>query len=396
MIQSIVIHYDEIALKGKNRHYFEHALVRNLNDFLKFGGFDLRAQNAWGRIYIDGNTKGLSKEDTQKLKESLSLFPGVSYFGFAFVAQNYEADKQEIAKIFVPKLQNTTFRVSAKRVNKNFPLNSSEIERDFANTLFEIEPNLSASMRDFETELQVELLHDKILFYIKEKSIGGLPTGTSGKIISSISAGFDSPVASFLMQKRGAKLEFLHFHAKEKTGNEPFSAVKELVQTLSNYQGYAKLYTVDVLDIQKHIAQNAPDKLRIVLLRRSFLRVANSLANTLNAQAICTGDSLGQVASQTIENLLAVNEASSLPVLRPLIGFNKSEIIDLSRKIKTHNTSSRPCDDACALFVPKNPETKAKLDEVLKVESNLNLEPLEQKALSLAQVFEFKYGKEIS
>ncbi len=390
MQYKIVVHYDEIALKGGNRCLFEEALVRNLNRFLSAHGYAVRALNSWGRIFIPVVDLSVAKD----ICEGLKIFPGVSNFGIAISIPKDEPD-DELAEFFVPKLSDTVFRVSAKRVDKSYPFTSQETERAFAEKLFSINQNLSVSMKGFDTELQIEILHSEKLYYIKEKGIGGLPSGSSGSAVSLLSAGFDSPVASYLLQKRGARVFPIHFHAREKTGKDPEIAVKDIAQILSRFQGELSVALVSVLDIQKHIAENAKDKLRIVLLRRSFMRMASLYAEQTGALSLVTGDSLGQVASQTMENIYAVDEASVLPVFRPLIGLNKSEIIDISRFIATHDISARPCEDTCAMFVPKNPETKAKLKEVIAEENKLNLSELEKNAINQMEFTRFMYGQRV-
>ncbi len=387
MYKKIILHYDEIALKGGNRRMFEEKLVSNLNAWSRAQGFALRAQNSWGRIFMTVDIEAYEN----KIVESLRLFPGVSNFGIAY-SLGLEDDEASLAEEFTNKLQGRVFRVTANRVNKNFQLTSQEQERMFAEKLFDSEPGLQVSMKEFDTELQIEILHKEKLFYLKERGLGGMPSGVSGKIVTLLSAGFDSPVASFTLQKRGAFVLPIHFHSREKTGREPEKAVRELAKILSKYQGKLDLALVSVFPIQKHISKKAKDKLRIVLLRRSFMRLATLYAKKHSALALSTGDSLAQVASQTLENISVVSEATGMPVLRPLIGMNKQEIINLSKSIDTHNISAMPCEDTCALFVPKKPETKANLQEVLEEERKLDLQNLEKLAIENMEIVSFNYG----
>ncbi len=385
MWDKAVVHYDEIAIKGKNRSFFEKALVRELNCKFKKENLTARAQNSWGRIYITD-----LGDDIEKVRQILQRTPGVAYFGFAKELNSY-TELLDFAPKAAELVKSSTFRVSAKRIDKSFSKKSFEIEREFASKMFESDPKLKVNLKDFEKELKIELLSkSKILFYVKEKSLGGLAVSSSGRAVLLLSAGFDSPVAGFLLQKRGVEIFPLHFHSAPKTGQEPIEATKELARILSKNQCKMQLALAPVLEVQKYIANNAPEKLRIVLLRRVFARIANKYAEKVGALALITGESVGQVASQTLENIFVINQASQMPILRPLSGMNKNEIIDIARKIGTYEISARPCEDTCSLFLPDNPETKAHLDEVLKVESNLpDLKLLEDKVLESLEIVEF-------
>ncbi len=374
----LVIHYDEIAIKGKNRILFERQLASNLKRLLFELGVDAKVQNSWGRIFILAE---LSESQRDSLMMRLEFFPGVSNFGFALVSGKSWEELKGLAKFFTDTLKQGSFRVSCKRIDKSFSKSSQEIERDFGAALFEKERNLKVSLKNFDFELKIEVLHNEILAYINHKGLGGLPVKSSGKAAALLSAGFDSPVASFMMMKRGVEIYPIHFHAEEKVGPEATQAVKDLRDTLAKMQPEMPLALVDVFKIQKYIAQEAPEKLRIVLLRRVFNRIASRYAKSLGALALVTGESVGQVASQTLENILTSNDAASLPVLRPLSGMNKEEIIQISRNIGTYDISARPCDDTCSLFLPENPETKARLDKVLDIERALvELPKLEDEA----------------
>ncbi len=362
-----VVNYDEIALKGRNRHVFEEKLVANINFAFKKGGLDLRARNSRGRIFIDGKIDELS---AQKAQEILSFIPGISGFGLYFKFESLKDLYDNAPEIFADKISGS-FRVTAKRADKSFEKKSNELEREFAEKLFDINPNLNAKMKDFDQELMIEVLNEGIFVYFKKKGIGGLPTGVSGKAVLLMSAGFDSPVAGFMMQKRGIEIYPLHFHSMPKTGPEPTEAVKELAGKLASFQNNMTLSLVPVLELQRYIAMNGPEKLRIVLLRRAFMRMASRYAKKQACLAIITGESVGQVASQTLENIFATNEEAEYPVLRPLCGMNKNEIIGMASKIGTAKISSRPCEDTCSLFLPERPETKAKMQEVLEVEKSL-------------------------
>ena len=393
-----IVHYDEIALKGKNRADFERQLLRNLDEMLKHRLPGLRARNARGRMFIVPRQPDapLPEDWQDSLRAALSLFPGVAYFGFTEVAEKSMEALEALAPVFAERVMGHTFRVTARRTDKRFALTSTEIERAFGAAIFRAAPDgsLKAAMRNFEREVQVEVLQHAIVVYVKEPGIGGLAVGSSGRAVPLLSAGFDSPVATFLMMKRGVKAHPLHFHSMPLVSDESVEAAKDLARRLSEIQGRLTLALVPVLPIQEHIREHAPERLRIVLLRRSFMRLACAYATDIGALALITGESVGQVASQTLENMRAIDDAATLPVLRPLCGMNKREIIDLARKIGTERTSARPCDDTCSLFLPRRPETRARLDAVLAAETKLDLAPLEEEALANRELVHFVFGEE--
>ena len=395
---AVIIHYDEIALKGGKRRAFEDRLVSNLNAMLKARGLPLRVRNGWGRIFLhvlEGAT--LPEGWQEEVRAALSLFPGVANFGFVEVAGKDMAALEALAPKLVQRVIGHAFRVTARRTDKRFALKSFEIERAFAAAMFRAAPDgtLKAAMRGYEREVHIEVLTDEIVVYVKEPGIGGLAVGSSGNAVSLLSAGFDSPVASFMLMKRGVRVFPVHFHSSPLVSDEALEAARELAQRLSAFQGRLTLTLIPVLPIQEHIRDRAPEHLRIVLLRRSFMRLASLHAEQVRALALITGESVGQVASQTLENMLVIDAAATLPVLRPLSGLNKREIIDLARQIGTEDVSARPCDDTCSLFLPKAPETKAKLKQVLAAEQRLSdLAALERAALEEAELVHFAWGEE--
>ncbi len=391
----VVVHYDEIALKGKKRKFFEERLVANLNDFLRNDGIPMRARKSWGRIFIEP-----LQEDTdmsaheEQLRSRLRLIPGISNYGFALsVPKDYES-LLSTAPALAERAAGGTFRVTARRTDKSFPKRSQEIEREYGAAMLRTGQPLKVSLKHFDSEAHIEVLDREIIAYLKERGIGGLAVGSSGRIVSLISAGFDSPVASFMLMKRGARILPLHFHSAPVTSDEPIAAVHDLCATLSSIQGRLTLALVPVIGIQQHLEEHAPEKLRIVLLRRSFMRLSCRYAQDSGALALATGESLGQVASQTLENMRAIDDAAFLPVMRPLCGLNKTEIIDIARGIGTAEISARPCEDTCALFVPKSPETKAKMREVLTAEEKLDLSRMEDEAMAGLETVHFAWGSE--
>ena len=402
----VIIHYDEIALKGGRRKQFEQQLVAALNGFLKADGVPMRARRDWGRIFIesidDGNGgeagEGGSAPFEEALRRRLRLVPGISNFGFARSVGKSADELMALAPELAARAAGGTFRVTARRTDKSFPLRSQELERRFGAAMLRAreEPgDLKVSLKHFDHEVRIEVLDSQIVAYVKERGIGGLAVCSSGRMVSLLSAGFDSPVASFMMMKRGARVLPLHFHSVPLTSDEPLAAVHDLCGQLSNIQGRVKLALAPVAGIQRHLEDEAPEPLRIVLLRRSFMRLACRYAARNGALALITGESLGQVASQTVENMRATDAAAELPVMRPLCGLNKTEIIDIARRIGTEAISARPCEDTCALFVPRAPETRARLDKVLTVEEKLSLAELENEALDGLEYAHFEWGREM-
>ena len=233
-------------------------------------------------------------------------------------------------------------------------------------------------MKDQEYTLYIDILDNNkaIIYSDKIKGQGGLPSGTSGKVISLISSGFDSPVASFQVMKRGAKALFVHFHSYPQTNKASLDNVGKIVKILNKYQYKSTLYLVPFLNIQKEIHLKCNQSLKVILYRRLMIRIAENIAHKERARALVTGESLGQVASQTIENIQAVNEVANLSILRPLIGTDKEDIIDMSKKIGTFDISSAPYEDCCSLFVPKHPETRARIEDVLEEEKKLDIEKI--------------------
>jgi thiamine biosynthesis protein ThiI len=394
--ERLIIHYDEIALKGGRRRQFEEQLINNLNEWARARDIPLRARKAWGRIFLDEIGEGLPAAAEEEVRKTLRLFPGVSSFGFIRTAPRDMEALLALAPDMAGLVTQGTFRVTARRTDKRFPLRSFEIERAFAAAMFRARGGeLKAAMRNFDREVHIEVLQDEIVVYVKEPGIGGLAVGSSGRAVALLSAGFDSPVASFMMMKRGVRVLPLHFHSAPQTSDEPIEAARDLCQRLSEFQGSLKLALAPVIDIQRHIEACAPEPLRIVLLRRSFMRIACAWARRTGARALITGESVGQVASQTLENMLVIDHAATLPVLRPLAGLNKREIIDLARRIGTEHISARPCEDTCALFLPRAPETRARLDRTLEAEERLKLQELEGAVLENLELVRFRFGREI-
>lgn len=399
MQEIIIIHYHEIALKGQNRAFFEDALLRNIKLSLNSEKIS-EIIKLFDRIIIKLN----SESDKNSIRGKLRKVFGIAYFAAGWEGScDMEILSREIWSVVKDKMFNS-FRVTAKRSDKSFKYNSGDVNNVLGSYLWnkieESRKKPKVDLKNYDLNVVVEITSKKIFFYLaqsmnessgKIKGLAGFPPGVSGKLISLISGGFDSPVASWKMMRRGANLVFVHFHSYPSTSLASKENVKELIRVLTEYQFYSKAYFIPFLDIQKAIMLNCDPDYGVILYRRFMMRLADEIAKKENAKALVTGDSLGQVASQTLENIVAVSMAVDLPILRPLIGENKEDIIELSEKIGAFKISSQSQEDCCSLFVPKHPKTKADLAVVEKIEKKLDVDGLMRDALNRAEIEEFRY-----
>lgn len=387
----IVCHYSEIGLKGKNRSFFENKLIENIRQALK-PEFLEWVKRIPGRIVIKLSPEGL--KNSKIVRKKLERVFGISYFAFALTC---EPKLEEIAKTslkLVESLRGKTFKIETKRSDKTFPYSSGQINALVGEYVLKRTKGKRVKLESPKITCFIEILPKIVFLYTEKiKGLGGLPVTTAGKVVSLLSGGIDSPVASFLMQRRGAKIIFLHFHAYPYTTKASIEKAKKIVQALNKYQFSSKLYLVPFAEIQKEILLKTQAKFRVILYRRAMFRIGEKIAKKENAQALVTGESLGQVASQTLENIKVIDEATNLPVFRPLIGFDKEEIIQIAKDIDTYEISILPHQDCCARFLPTHPETKAKIEEIRKEEKKLNLKKIINKALKDAEIKIITYEK---
>ncbi len=355
----IVIHYHELALKGKNRDWFEKKLAENIKTALP----KTAVKRQYGRILV----KNCDILDIEKLR---NIF-GISSFSSALSAElDIEKIKQAALKLLKDKKFNS-FRVTAKRSNKNFPLSSMDINREVGSAIAET-LDKKVKLNDHDMECFIEITEKEALLYTEKiKGQGGLPLGTGGKGVCLLSGGIDSPVAAYRMMKRGMRVVFVHFHSYPYTSKASIEKVEELKTCLEKFQPRSKFINIPFAPIQKEIVARVPDRYRVIFYRRFMLRMAENIAKKEKAQCLITGESLGQVASQTIENLSVIGQAARIPVLRPLIAYDKEEIIELAKKIGTFEISIRPHDDCCTFLMPRQAETKARINDILKIEKGL-------------------------
>jgi len=378
----VIIHYGEIALKGGNRKSFEEKLVDNIKKSLKANGVVFNyAKRISGRILVE-----TQKENKKEIKSSLQKVFGIIYFVFAQQShQDIESIKNKAIEIL--KTENfESFKVITKRGNKKFSLNSQQINEQVGEAILE-ESGIRVDLHNPDIILYIEITEKFAFLYTKKfAGCGGLPLGVSSKAVSLISGGIDSPVASYLMMKRGVENIFVHFYSTQQGYEQSLEKVRDILRVLKKYQQTVKVYFVPFSDVQKEIVLKTKADFRVVLYRRIMFLVANEIAVKEKAKALITGESVGQVASQTLENMLAVEEAVILPVLRPLAGWDKQEIMDLAKKIETYEVSILPHLDCCSMFAPEHPSTKADLKQVKKQEKKLKVKKLIKKALKECQV----------
>lgn len=360
----VLVHYHEIGLKGHNRGRFEQKLVDNINNLTK--DFPVaKCHRMSGRIVVflkDGATK----EEQTSLFSFLAKIPGVQRVSAGFKC---DAEYDTMKKLAVEALADAgnfqTFKVQARRNHTNFEPNSQVINNEIGSVLCDAFPDKTVKMKGVDVQVNVEVVENKCFICAASKpGVGGLPVGTSGKVICMLSSGIDSPVATWRMAKRGATCIGIHFSGRPQTSDTSEFLVEDIARTLSKTGCMKEFWVCPIGDYQRKIALECEPKLRIVLYRRLMFRVANALAEKCGAKAIVTGESLGQVASQTMENMIATADASEKMVLRPLIGLDKLEIIDQAKQIETFEISSQDASDCCTLFMPKMPETHADLAEV--------------------------------
>ena len=370
-MDSVLIRYHEIALKKGNRPYFTELLKRNLVTAVKdLGVKEIRSLPA--RLLL---TFKNDIDQTTVVGRIRSVF-GVANFS---PVERTPRDLDVIQSRILDSLNGmsfSSFRIETQRGDKNFPLTSPEINRQLGAPVKE-RSGARVDLTNPELTVTVEILpRDAFFGFNRIQGAGGLPVGASGRVVSLISGGIDSPVAAYRMMQRGCRLIFVHFHSAPYLDKTSQEKVRTLVSTLTRHQYLSRLYLVPFGEIQRQIVTAVARPLRVVLYRRMMLRIAEALARTTKAKALVTGESLAQVASQTLDNMAVIQQASTLPILRPLVGMDKQEIVDQARRIGTFDISSIPDQDCCQLFVPKHPATKARTREVEEAEASFNVQEM--------------------
>ena len=383
-MDSVLIRYHEIALKKGNRAYFTELLKRNILASVKdLGAKEIRSLPA--RLVLTFR----NEIDSDTLSRRISSVFGIANFS---LVQRTERDIDQLRSQILTGLNGahfSSFRIDTQRGDKSFPLNSPEINRQLGAAVRE-KTHARVDLTNPEFTVYVEILPKDTYFgFNKLPGAGGLPVGASGRLLSLISGGFDSPVAAYRMMQRGCRVNFVHFHSAPYQDKTSQDKVRELVKLLTRHEFQSRLYMVPFGEIQRQIVAAVARPLRVVLYRRMMLRIAEHIARKEKARALVTGESLGQVASQTLENMTVIQQAVTLPILRPLVGMDKQEIVDQARRIGTFETSSIPDQDCCQLFVPKHPATKARFDEVEADEAKLDINDLVRYGLENSSTEQF-------
>lgn len=372
----------EIALKKLNRKYFEDKLIKHMRRAIKDIGCK-KIYKEQGKIYIEGEEK--------KLDQMINRIKNI--FGIVYISpcirinrniEDIETEIEDIKKVSIEMIKKqlnsrdiSTFKVETKRIDKRFPIKSPDFSSKIGGVILDEFESLKVNVHDPDLYLNIDIKQKSIYIYTEKiKGHGGLPVGSSGKALLLLSGGIDSPVAGFLMAKRGLELSAVHYHSYPFTSERAEEKVKELAEIISRYTGELKIYSVNILEIQKAINEKCPEREMTIISRRFMMRIAERIAKEKGLQALITGESLGQVASQTIEGLNATNSSIDLPVFRPLIGLDKTDIVDISREIETYETSIQPFEDCCTVFLPKHPVTKPRLKDIEKSEQELDIESL--------------------
>ena len=369
---SFLIKYAEIAIKGKNRYMFEDALVRQIKIALNKCEGKYEISKASGRIYVEY----LSDYDFDETVGALTKVFGIT--GVCPVVHVEDKGFEQLASdvtSFIDEVypdKNKTFKVNSRRARKNYPLESMEINAKLGEVLLNAFPELSVDVHNPEIMLNVEI-REKIYIYSEViKGPGGMPIGTNGKAMLLLSGGIDSPVAGYMISKRGVRIDAVYFHAPPYTSERAKQKVVDLAKKIAKYTGPIYLHVVNFTDIQLYIYDKCPHDELTIIMRRYMMRIAEHIAKETECLSLITGESIGQVASQTMQSLVATNEVCTLPVFRPLIGFDKQEIIEISEKIDTYETSILPYEDCCTIFGAKHPVTKPNLNIIRRDEGNLS------------------------
>ena len=383
MFTAFLIKYAEIGVKGKNRYLFEDALVKQIKYALKKCDGEFTVRKTDGRIYVDAVSDFDFDETVANLQKvfGISGICPVVYVEDEGFGKLGERVIQYMKDVYPDK--NKTFKVAARRARKNYPLNSMEINMEMGGIILDAFPEMKVDVHKPDILLNIEI-RDKIYIYSEIiPGPGGMPVGTGGKAMLLLSGGIDSPVAGWMIAKRGVKIDAVYFHAPPYTSERAKQKVIDLASKVAAYTGPIYLHIINFTDIQLYIYDKCPHDELTIIMRRYMMRIAEHIAKETECLGLITGESIGQVASQTMQSLVATNEVCELPVYRPLIGFDKMDIVDISEKIDTYETSILPYEDCCTIFVAKHPVTKQNVNIIRKHEQNLGekIDELVQTAL---------------
>lgn len=388
--QTFLIKYGEIAIKGKNRYMFEDALVRQIRFALRNTEGTFRVHKCQGRIYVDCDGYYDFDETVESLKKVFGIV------GICPVVRTEVKEFEELKKDVVAYMdkaypdKNLTFKVESRRAKKTYPVNSMEMNCDLGEAILDAFPEMRVDVHNPDVLLNVEVREEVYIYSHIIPGPGGMPIGTNGSAMLLLSGGIDSPVAGYMVAKRGVGLEAVYFHAPPYTSERAKQKVVDLAKKVAAYTGPIRLHVVNFTDIQLYIYDKCPHDELTIIMRRYMMRIAETIAKENGCLGLITGESIGQVASQTMQSLLVTNEVCTLPVYRPLIGFDKQEIVEISEKIDTYETSILPYEDCCTIFVAKHPVTRPKLDVIKRSETRLSedIDRLVQEALDTTEVID--------
>jgi len=383
----ILVRYGEIILKGNNRSMFERKLVENIKYALS--DEDIKIIFSQARIFV-------KPEDTSRIdliiKKLIKVFGIVSVSPAVEIETDFDKIKSTAVELIEEKINKKTFKVEARRGDKSFPLTSPEISRELGGYILSKVKGLSVDVNNPEFILNVEVRDKTYIYAEKIEAFGGMPIGTNGKGLLLVSGGIDSPVAGFMLARRGVEIDALHFFSPPYTGPRAREKVLELCRIVSEYSKKINLYIVNFTEAQLAIRDNCPHEQMVIIMRRIMMRVAEKVAKMKGSDALITGENIGQVASQTMQAMVTTNAVCNIPVFRPLIGMDKNDIINIAKKIDTYETSILPYEDCCTVFVPKHPETKPKIDRIEMSEQHLEIEKLVEDAINSIEIIEIVNG----
>ena len=390
---SFLIKYGEIGIKGKNRYMFEDALVRQIRYALRGVDGNFLVHKCHGRVYVDCD----GEYDYEETVESLKRVFGI--VGICPVVRVKVAELEQLKKDVVSYMEqmypekNFSFKVEARRANKRYPVNSMEINCALGEAVLDAFPDTKVDVHNPDVKLNVEIREEVYIYSEIIPGPGGMPVGTNGSAMLLLSGGIDSPVAGYMIAKRGVEIEAVYFHAPPYTSERAKEKVVDLARLVSKYSGPIRLHVVNFTDIQLYIYEKCPHEELTIIMRRYMMRIAEQFAKKDGCLGLVTGESIGQVASQTMQSLAATNAVCTLPVYRPLIGFDKREIVDISQKIDTYEVSIQPFEDCCTIFVAKHPVTKPNVERMEKSERNLTekIDELVRTAVETAEVIRVEY-----
>lgn len=385
----ILLKYGEIALKGLNRPVFEKKLLDNIRSAVApLGKFSVRKSQS--TVYVEPLEDGIDMERT--IERLSKIFGIVNICPAVRCEKTIESiEKTTVECLLGMDLKGKTFKVEAKREDKQFPMNSPQICKHMGGVILKNTEGLSVDVHNPDILVQIEIRKDAFIFTEKVNGAGGMPVGTAGRATLLLSGGIDSPVAGWMISKRGVMLDAVHFHSHPYTSDRAKEKVIDLAKIISAYTGEIRLHIVPFTDIQLDIIDKCPKNYLTIIMRRLMMQIAEKIAVSRNSKALITGESIGQVASQTMESLAVTDNAVSIPVFRPCIGMDKEEIVTISKKIDTYETSILPFEDCCTIFVPKHPKTKPSIEEIVEAEKLLtDAEGMMAKAIEETEVIIIK------